>query len=243
MIRRTMDGANLTRIANDPEVRPWIGGEGVMDLGPLLSDPANYGIEADHGGWLLHPILPGVYELHSLFLKEGRGKPFFAAAREMFRFMFAETDCLEIVTKCPDDNPAARMAAATVGFRERFRREDAWAPGVGISYQVFSVDDWVARDGECLAQGEAFHDALKAAQITAGSDRPFHPDDEAHDRAVGAATLMIRGGYTAKGVGFYNRFAKFAGYAEVQAVGPRTIDVVDAVVEVVPTGFEVLLCR
>lgn len=250
MIRRTMDAAFLTEVANDPQVRPFLGGDGPLDIGQVARDPANVLLVATGrdgepvGGWVLHPILPAVYELHTMFLPAGRGKLFFAAAAEMFRFMFAETDALEIVTKCPDDNPGARMAASTVGFRERFRREGAWAPGVGVSYRVFSVDDWFIRDPECLAQGRAFHDALEAAKAGTGDPLLFnHTEDEAHDRAVGAAALMVRGGNTAKGVAFYNRWAALSGYAQVHAVSNAMIDVLEAIVWVRPDGFDVMLVR
>lgn len=244
MIKRTMDATFLNQVANHPEVRPWLGGEGSLDLTEAANNPANILLEADGGGWVLHPIMPGVYELHTMFLPEARGRSYFAAAAEALRWMFTQTDALEIVTRCPDDNGGARMAASVVGFRERFRREDAWKPGVGVSYQVFSVDDWFVRDKECLAAGRAFHEALEAAKLAAGSTLPVHPEDEAHDRAVGACTLMIRGGYMAKGVSFYCRWASFAGYATIEALSPTLVDVRDAIIEVRADGtMGVLTCR
>jgi hypothetical protein len=243
MIKRTMDATFLNKVANHPEVRPWLGGDGVLNLEGLAADPANILLETDGGGWVLHAIMPSVYELHTMFLPEGRGRAYFAAAREALRWMFSRTDALEIVTKCPDDNGPARMAASVIGFRERFRREDAWAPGVGISYQVFSVDDWFVRDKECLTAGRAFHEALEAAKVAAGSTLPVHPEDEAHDRAVGACALMIQGGYLAKGVSFYNRWSIFAGYATIEALSPTLVDVRDAIVEVRDGQMGVLKCR
>lgn len=243
MIKRTMNAALLNEVANLPEVRPWLGGkEGTIDLTAAAENPSNFVIEAGHGAWLLHPIIESVYEIHSIFAPEGRGKPFFAAAAEMLRFMFVETDALEIVTKCPDDNPAARMASRVVGFRERFRREDAWAPGVGVSFQVFSIDDWFVRDAECLAVGRAFHEMLETAKAEAGSILPVHPDDEAHDRAVGAAVLMARAGQMGKGVGFVNRWSAFAGYANIAAISPSVVNVRDALVEIRGEQMRVLRC-
>ncbi len=238
-----MDATFINEVANHPEVRPFIGGEGPLDLGPTCLNPANFVLLAEHGGWLLHPKAPGTYELHTLFLPEGRGKAYFVAAIEALRWVFTRTDCVEIFTQVPDDNGGARMAAKIVGFRERFRREGAWEPGVGISYQFLSVDDWLARDAECLAQGRAFHDALEVAKVAAGSTLPIHPEDQAHDRAVGAAALMVQTGQTAKGVAIYNRWALFAGYASIEALGPTTIDVRDAVLEIADGAFSVLLVR
>jgi len=248
MIYRTMNAAFLNEVANHDDVRPFLGGGAEpLDLGPLLSNPAVVALEVmGDGGWLLQPSLPGVYELHTLFMPHARGKSYFAAAREAMRWMFTNTDCLEIITKCPDDNPGARMAASVMGFRERFRREACWppeAPAVGVSYRVFSIDDWFTRDKVALLEGRKFHAALEAAKIEAGSALVVHPEDEAHDRAVGAAALMVKAGQLAKAVGFYSRWATFAGYATIEAVGHNLIDVRDAIVEVSGGEMRVLLVR
>lgn len=254
MLRRTMDATFLNEVANHPDVRPYLGAPQVptLDLTQIVQDPGNVVLVNEHGGWVLHPIMPTVYELHTMFLPEGRGRAYFAAAKEALRYVFAQTDCLEIVTKCPDDNGPARMAASLVGFRERFRRDGAWKawdqdpeapPQVGLSFQVFSVDDWFVRDKACLAAGREFHAALEEAKVAAGSELPVHPEDDAHDRAVGAAALMIKAGQTDKGVAFYNRWAIFAGYATIAAVSQGVVDVRDAIVEVRDGQMGVLLCR
>lgn len=246
MIKRTMNAVFLNEVANHPEVRPFLGApeNPVLDLSPLVEDPRCICLEVTGaGGWILQPIMPTVYELHTLFLPEARGRTYFRLARQAVRMVFAETDCLEIVTKCPDDNGGARMAAELMGFRERFRREDAWAPGIGISYRVFSIDDWFVRDDECLASGHEFHKALEAAKIAAGSTLPIHPDDNAHDRAVGACCLMVKGGQMAKGIAFLNRWSIFAGYATITQISDTLIDVQDAIVEVKGGRMEVLKCQ
>lgn len=232
-LQRTMDATFLNSVANREDVRPFLGGEGEIDLGPLLLNPANVClVEPDAGGWLLQAVLPGVYELHTAFLPEARGASYFNVAREALRWVFTATDALELWTKCPDDNGGARFAAARMGFRERFRREDAWQPGVGISYQALTVDDWVARDRRVISEGEAFHRRLEEAKVAAGITLPPHPADAAHDRAVGAACLMIKGGQLGKAVGVYGRWARFAGYQPIEAVGNGVLDIGDAIVEV-----------
>lgn len=247
-IARTMDATYLNGVANHPEVRPFLGGgPAVLDLQPVLSAPQNVALQAlgpePFGGWVFHMMMPGVYEAHTLFPPEGRGRRLFAASREALRWMFTETDALELVTKCPDDNPGARMLGGLLGFRERFRREGAWAPGVGVSYRVHSVDDWFIRDPECLAAGRAFHAQLKAAEQAAGVTLRDHPEDETHDRAAGATALMIHAGQVTKGVAFYNRWATFAGYPGIAMVGPNVIDMHEAVIEVRGGALRVLLWR
>lgn len=245
MIRRTMDATLFNEVANDPHVRPFIGGgDAPLDMTGPVANPDNYALEAKGGGFWLHPLLPGLYELHTLFLPRYRGKAMFAAAVEMFRFMFTQTPCLEIVTKCPDDNGGARWAAGKVGFRERFRRDDAWVPGVGVSYRVFSADDWFIRDPECLAAGRAFHEVLEAAKLEKhGEGYAHHAEDPTHDRAVGAACLMAQAGNPEKGAAFLNRWSVFAGYATIASLGGGVFDIGDAIVRVQGGQTEVLFCR
>lgn len=231
-IRRTMDAAYLNSIANHPDVRPYIGGAGQADLGPILASAANYALVTEGGGWLLQPLMAGTYELHTLVAPEGRGKPFFAAAREGLRWMFTRTDALEILTRCPDDNPGARMAATIMGFRERFHRDNAWAPGVGVSYQAFTLDDWMARDRTIEKVGREFSEVLG-----------LNHEDQTYDRMMGAAILMVKAAQTAKAVAVFNRIAVFAGYVPMQAYGPATIGTGDAVLEIVDGAISVLMVR
>lgn len=238
MIRRTFDAGFLNGVANDPEVFPWTGAAEAIELGAILVDPANIGLEAEHGGWVLVCLEPGVYELHTLFLPEGRGKVYFAQAREALRYVFVETDATELVTKVPDQNAGARMAAALVGFKERFRRETAWADGSGVSYQGLTIEDWRQRDAEALKAGQWFHRRLDEL-----IEHDAHPQDEAHDRAVGCAVLMARAGALSKGIAFYNRWARFAGYVEARQIGPNIVDFVEAIVAVRGQDMSVLLHR
>lgn len=237
-----MDATFLNAIANDPCVRPWIGGDPSIpvDLAPLLSDQGNYAIVCEHGGWVLHNLAPGTYEIHTLFGKAGRGAYFRNAAVEMLRWMFTRTDALEILTKCPDDNPGAKMASTWVGFRERFHRDDAWKPGVGVSYRALTIDDWYVRDPQARMEGAKFHEALEWAK---GPDVHQHPEDIAHDQAVGAALMMAYAGQIDRGVAFFNRWAMFAGYAQIERIGPREIDIQDALIEIADGCVNVLMVR
>lgn len=235
MIRRTFDAVFLNRVANHPEVRPWLGlpEAGPLDFQPFLDDPSNIGIEADGGGWILASKGLGIYEIHSLFLPEGRGASFFRNAREMLRYVFTRTDCVEIWTQCPDDNLAARMAALKNGFREIARREGIWGEDkVGVSYQSLPIDQWIMRDAEALKAGRAFHDQL--------GEHLSHPEDEAHDRAVGAALLMARAHNITKGVNVFNRLAALLGYAPIQAIAADIVATADSIIEIGPESIRVL---
>lgn len=250
MIRRTLAAAFLNGVANDPDVRPRLGGEGPIELGAVIGDPANIALETAHGGWVLVRHEPGTYELHTLFRPEGRGRGYFAAAGQALDFVFAASDAREIVTRVPACNPAAAFAAARCGFVERFARRRAWRGEDGrlepVSYQALDIDGWARRSAAALEAGRRFHDELEAAKADAGCARPAHEPDEAHDRAAGATALMAIAGQARKAVWFYNRWARLAGYETIAllAEAPAVFDVGDAIVQARGDGrMEVLKCR
>jgi hypothetical protein len=249
VIRRTLDARRLNAVANHPDVRPWIGGTGELDLTAIVADPANFALEAEHGGWVFVRHEAGTYELHTLFLPQGRGRACLRAWREAERFMFAATDAREIVTRVPANNAGAAFAARLCGFVERFTRAGAFrAPDgelVGVSYQARSIDAWWPTDAQALELGRVFHAQIETAKARADSALDVHDDDEAHDRAVGAACLMILSHNPRKGVWAYNRWARLAGYQAIALVAetPLLIDVRDAIVGVKDGNMEVIQCR
>lgn len=230
-MKRTMDAERLNALANHPDVRPWLlGPDGPLDLSPFVLNPAVVCLEAEHGAFLLVPILPQVYELHTMWMKAGRGKAFFAHAAEMFRYVFTRTDALEIVTKVPDGNRAAAVASTVTGFRERFHR-------AGISFRSLDAETWALRSEACLEEGERFHSVMEAAGALS------HDEDSVHDHVVGAALLIAYEGNLVKGIDFFNAWSAFAGYATIDLVGPNLIDVRDAIIEVRDGRVGVLRCQ
>ena len=244
-----MDARFLNAVANHPDVRPWIGGEGALDLGPVLADPLNVALTFEAGGWVFARHEAGIHELHTLILPEGRGRRARDAWREAERYLFARTDAREIVTRVPANNRGAALAARLCGFRERFRRTAAFRAAGGamvdVSYQALTIDDWAGRDAEALKAGEVFHAQIEVAKSVADSALPDHPEDAAHDQAAGAACLMIGCGNARKGVWFYNRWARLAGYPGVRIVTecPLVIDVGEGMLVDVSEGtMEVIRC-
>jgi hypothetical protein len=242
---RTMDPARLNAVANDPDVRPMLGGEGPVDLTPTIEDAANIALEFEHGGFVFHRLELGQYELHTLFLPQGRGQSVLLAAAEAFRYLFTATDCMEIVTRAPGSNRPADFMARRAGFEPIFTREKAWQDGSAITYFSLTFDNWRGRDPEIAAEGRVFHQTLEAAKSAAGSAREIHPDDDAHDRAAGAAVMMLKAGQHRKAVWTYSRWARLAGYEPVELVNeaPAIVDIRDAVITVRNGGLEVLKCR
>jgi hypothetical protein len=249
-LSRTMDADRLNDVANHPDVFPWLGflGQpGDLDLSPVIENPANFALDCEHGGYVLINQGGGQYEAHTMFLPTGRAVAH-AAAVEGFRYLFTATDCQRVVTKVPAGNVHAAAHAKRCGFEELFTRAAVWPGQAGpedVSYQELTLDRWLACDPETLAKGQWFHGELEAAKIAAGSIREVHEDDEAHDRAVGAAVLMFQAGNASKAAWHYNRWAALAGFAPLSVVSltPLVVDVVDAVIEVTRAGMEVLKCR
>lgn len=249
MIRRTMEATALNAAANHPDVRPWLGGEGVIDLTATLGDPANVAFADDHGGFVFQRVGAGAYEAHSMITPAGRGKVSLRGAQAALRYLFTATDCERVMTRVPDGNQAADGLGRFLGFSEIFRRESVWPKAEGskggVSYRVLTLEAWLARDPEIANVGHVFHEQLEAAKAAAGSARETHDDEEAHDRLVGATFLMVQAGNAQKGVLFYNMWAAVLGFAPIAILShqPVIVDVGDAIATVTGDTLEVLKCR
>jgi hypothetical protein len=248
LISREYGAEKINAVVNHPGVRPWVGGNGPIDLSQTVADQRNVLLMGRGGGFVLIQLEPGIYEAHSQFLPGHRGAHVIAAAKEASRYMFTRTDCVEIVTKVPTGNVGAAALAKALHWRLQFEREHAWPAStgmVGCKYFSKTIMDWAGEAEELEQTGSWFHGKLEAAKIEAGSQMPVHDDDTAHDRYVGATVEMIAAGQIAKGINFYNRWARFSGYGPVSgiATNPIVIDIGDAILAVRGEDFEVLLCR
>lgn len=246
-VERTFDPTILNRVMNDPEVRPYLGnGEVPLDVSAVVQNIDNFALVNPFGGFLFVKYAPGTYEVHTQFLPEYRGRLAYEAAQDGARFMFLETDCVEILTRCPDCNRPASVLTRLMGFRKIFRRETCWptpnGESCGVDYYVLTFDDWKAKDPIVLDSGRRFH-----AELEAQGCHPNHPEDEAHDRAAGAAYEMFLRGNPHKPVVLYNRWAKLAGYQPIGLLSnsPLVVDIGDAVLGIGKTrdSLEFLLCR
>jgi hypothetical protein len=244
MIERVFDGERINRIVNDPSVYPWVRGvcEGPLDLGPLLSDKRHVCLLGELGGCLFIQQSPGIFEVHTQFLPEGRGEKAIQTVREALHWMFTRTDAVEIWTRCPKGNLGARVLARVIGGREEMTVARGWVQdGKVIPATIFSltVQEWMKTAPGLIEIGQWYHAKLEEEYRLAGYSEPQHEDDENHDRYVGAAVEMIRGGQPHKGEIFYNRFALMAGYEPLKIVNtdPVTIDIRDATLEMHGKNF------
>lgn len=239
MIERVFDAERINAVCNHPGVRPWLGGgTGALDFTGILNDRRNVLLMVDGGGVLFHFQEPTIYEAHTQFVPEVRGSAALRATLDAIEWMFLNTDCLEILSKAPHDNPAAKRWAQLSGGKLRFVRHDCWdgAQGpCGIDFFGLTLEDWIERNATMLySEGRRFHAALP--------DNGTHAEDSAHDCAVGTSLLMAQHGQLIKAVVLYNRWARFAGYSEIKLVSmePPVIDLGTCSVKLVGDTLEVL---
>lgn len=91
ILARSYDVAAINAVVNAPEVRPFIGGVGELDMtGAIRSE--NLWLMGEHGGFAMSRSAPGSYEVHTFILKGGRG----AWARQ------AAHDAIAIMTPIAD---------------------------------------------------------------------------------------------------------------------------------------------
>jgi len=215
MIERHHDAIRLNAVLNHPAVRPWVANDnaGVLDLTATAADPQHYVLLGEHGGCVFIRIEPGVYEVHTQVLPEGRGGWTRQVTEACVRYMFCRTDAYEIVTRVPGGHLAAKTAAEAQGMRLEFER----AHGVvfrnhlvGVRIYSFRIQDWVARTAALETTGRWFHERLHDEAERIGAAAEPHEDDPNHNRYVGAAVEMAFGGQYLKAIGFYNRWVVLA---------------------------------
>lgn len=244
---RTFDPTFLNQVANIPSVRRTIGpGPELLDFSAALANPRNYAFQNDLGVFLLANIFGSSYEVHTFFSPRRKEDAAIIEAL-MFQaelYMFARTDCLEIITRVPDGNRWADQLANRFAFRDIGHQLD-WADGRGAMMKRKTLEDWARGAPETHMAGRQFHEVLEAAKKAKGSTLPNHPDDSTHDSIVGAAMLMCKGGQPAKGITFYNYWAVLAGYRPVRLLSdyPPVVDVHDAIIGIDGNNLEVQLCR
>jgi hypothetical protein len=248
MLKRTMDASFLNSIANNPEVRPHLGGNGPLDLSGFLRNPENVGLQGEHGGFVVTKLEHGVYECHSMFLPEARGIGTKEAMTEGLRYMFVNTDCIEIVTKAPQGNKAAFGAARGMGFVTSFHLDQGWpvedGQRIGMDCMRLPLSKWIERDPTTEEKGKWFHDRLEELTTAIGKTIPAHYDEPAHNRAVGASVLMFQAGNTVKAAASYNLWAKIAGFPVIRllSLNPVIVDMDQVVVGIADNDMEVLSC-
>lgn len=248
MIKRhhTADCVNL--VINDPSVYDWVRGnfDGKIDVSQTVADPQNVLLMGEHGGVIFLKHQPGIYEAHTQVLPAGRGTWAKDMVNEAVHWMFCNTDAMDIMTRVPHGNYAARALTKTIkGGSLEFHIERGWyKDGKVIPADIYSIrlQDWMAHTPGLEERGHWFHERLTEEYKRLGHEEAIHADDPVHDRYVGATVDMIMGGQTEKAVVFYNRWAGMAGYLPfgIASLDPLVIDIQEALLEIRGDTFWVL---
>jgi hypothetical protein len=122
MIARTRCAETVNAVANHPDVRPFIGGAGPLDMTALLADRANVALFGPHGGFFYHWCAPGVFEVHTLILPAGRGADALADARLSLDVMADEFGASMVWTRVRRDLRHVRLFARAAGMKPAGRR-------------------------------------------------------------------------------------------------------------------------
>ncbi len=232
---RTNDYGFFEEIANDPEILPWVSEkEEYLDLKEIVENPHNVCLKNDDGGFILAKVGATTYEAHTLFRRHSKTALEFA--KEAVRFMFLNTDAMELTTKVAKRNTAAARLAAAVGFRPWFSKPDGWKGGRQDVYALH-INDWLTT-ADTVKEGAMFH-----LELERGGVAPDHADWTVHDRYAGAAYLLALAGQTVKAAVVYNRWAVMAGYRPIMLMEQAPIfDIGNAKLTVREGRLEVL-CR
>ena len=211
-VERETSADRINAILNDPAVRPWVAddSEGVIDVAPQVSNERNILLTGDHGGCFFFWLQPGVYEVHTQVLPRARGEWARGMMEACAHWMFTRSDCYEIITRVPHGHTAARVATIGMGLRYEFTRpKECRFRGKIVDADIYSyrVQDWIGRAAGLTELGAWFHRRLHEEAARLGIATTAHEDDPNHNIYVGAAYEMALGGWPAKGVMFYNRWA------------------------------------
>jgi hypothetical protein len=250
IVRRSFDASEINPILNDPSVFEAIKLPGMkpdIDMSAIVSNPLNVLLMAEGGGIIFAQAEPGIYDVHTSFLENHRGRHAIRASREAYRWMFTHTDCMILQTRVPAFNKAAEAFCKMVGATLEFTRKKAWPSEepADMSYWSLKYEDWV-RSASCLiASGITFHSRLDEEFARHRTLHENHPDEECHDRYVGACAEMIYGGQPEKAVVLYNRWARFSGYGLIAMISrsPLMVDIGSALLMIENDNFKVVQCR
>lgn len=247
-IRREFDAKHLNAVLNHESVRPDVADMslGSLDVSGQVGDQNNILLMGEFGGCLLFFVSPGIFEVHTQILPEGRGAWAKAFIGQMLEWMFTRSNCWEIVTRVPREHIGAKALTIGAGFRKEFSRPDQCkfrGKIMPVDIYRLSIHDWVEASDWALVQGEVFH-----AQLAAEAERlkvkvPAHDDDPQHNRIAGAAVEMARHGQVIKAVLAYNRWAFLARHAPIGLISedPPMLKMDIGLLHIKPGGIKVTL--
>lgn len=223
----------LNRLANDPAIRPYLGGGGDINLRSGIEDHSILAFSNLDGAFVLHSIRPQGYEIHTLFPAHAKFRCTIRLARAVLEHMFLWTDCERVFTQVPVTNKGADYLARACGLRETFVRKGAWDGEVDVRYLDLPLDRWLPACSTHEDQGRRF-----AGKFGPSQDVVLH-------RVLGGVIEMFRTGNIVKGVNTWNMWAAFCVQPQMALVSEEnaTVDFMGRRWGLCYEGLEVLQCR
>lgn len=226
---RTLNAEIFNSVANNPGIRPYLGGQDELDLTNIIENANNYCFLTDDktGAHILINKGQGTYEVHTLSLPNARGSHMRKLMQEARAFMFLQTDCIELQTFVPDGQANVLLWAQYAGFSEDFFRDKCFnykGDMIGGTYLSLSYNDWVLKDKDNLKVGQEFHKVIEPFELLT------HPDDAVHDAWAGATCRSYN---LPKAISYYNKWAARTGYAQlaIVSIAPFVIDFGNAILQ------------
>lgn len=137
MLTRSFDTARINEVINHPEVRPYVGAVsyGYVDMAPVVAKQEDWFLMGDHGGFLLSWSAPGVREIHTFVLPEGRGRWAAKARAEMLGYA-RENGTHTLWTKIDPEHRHTVQFARRGGMQPTADVINAF----GTPYQVYKME-------------------------------------------------------------------------------------------------------
>jgi hypothetical protein len=132
VLERTLDPARVNAVANHPAVIHSIDlGRNLdyLDASDVVLDERNVCLFEEHGGFVCVQEEGNSFDVHTLFVPEGRGPRVAALARTAARILFCDYGAVRLTTFVPEGNRQAYILAKRVGFNDAYRGELYGQPG------------------------------------------------------------------------------------------------------------------
>lgn len=235
---RATDAEALNAIVNNPAIYPLVHGvvEGPMDLSPIVANPENHVLIAEHGAVVFAIRQIGLYEMTVTVLPGWRDEWAMRMVKSALEWAFTHTSAIEIYVRAPDIAPGAYPFAQALGFVFEFTSSNGWiyeAAPTSAAVLSLKIQDWMRTAPDLSGAAQSFHASMAREFQRSGREDYVQALDGVRDRYIGAAAKMIQGGQPHKGVIFYNRFAMMMG---LQPIGLLGVDPV--VLEISGMHFE-----
>jgi hypothetical protein len=133
----TRDADLINGFANHPDIRPYIGGVGELDLSAATADP-HIALFGEHGGFTYIWTAPETYEVHTLITRDGRGQWAFDAAKESIAYMVGQ-GASHIWTRVHPTHRHVALFTRKMGFKPCGQVMTVM-PGVGP--EIYNMFQW-----------------------------------------------------------------------------------------------------